>query len=40
MVAAPSKAQEPIRAEVFGIERLRQHAEAQPIVHEREEGRQ
>ena len=44
MVAAPSKVQQPIRAEVYGIDRLRQHAEAlaaaQPVADEREEGRQ
>ena len=43
MVAAPSLVQQPIRAEVFGIERLRQHAEglaaAQPIADERARGR-
>ena len=42
-VAAHSRVQPPIRAEVFGIERLRQHAEglaaAQPIADEREKGR-
>ena len=43
ILAAPSRVQEPIRAEVFGIERLRQHAEglaaAQPIADERARGR-
>jgi cyclic beta-1,2-glucan synthetase len=43
MDVAPSRVQPPIRSEVFGIERLRQHAEglaaAQPIADERAKGR-
>ena len=43
VVAAPSRVQQPIRSEVFGIERLRQHAEglaaAQPIADGRAKGR-
>ncbi|MDH4045177.1 MAG: glycosyl transferase, partial [Gemmatimonadota bacterium] len=43
MVAAPSQTDQPIRAEVFGIERLREHAEslaaAQPTTDERARGR-
>ncbi len=43
MIAAPSPVQPPIRSEVFGIERLRQHAEslaaAQPTADERAKGR-
>ena len=43
MVAAPPFVQQPIRAEVFGIERLKQHAEslaaAQPTADERAKGR-
>ncbi len=42
-VAAPSEQQQPIRAEVFGIERLEQHAEslaaAQPTAEGRAPGR-
>jgi len=42
-VAAPSDVEQPIRAEVFGIERLQQHAEslaaAQPTADERFKGR-
>ena len=43
MIAVPSPVQPPIRSEVFGIERLRQHAEslaaAQPTADERAKGR-
>jgi cyclic beta-1,2-glucan synthetase len=43
MVAALSRVEEPIRAEVFGIERLEQHAEslaaAQPTADKRDKGR-
>ncbi len=43
MATAPSRVQEPIRAEVFGTERLRQHAEglatAQPIADKRAKAR-
>ena len=43
MIAAPTQVQLPIRSEVFGIERLRQHAEslaaAQPTADERAKGR-
>jgi cyclic beta-1,2-glucan synthetase len=43
LVAAPSEVEQPIRAEVFGIERLQQHAEtlaaAQPTGDERFKGR-
>jgi cyclic beta-1,2-glucan synthetase len=43
IAAASSEMQEPIRAEVFGIDRLREHAEslaaAQPTADRREKGR-
>ncbi len=43
MVTAPAQVQPPIRAEVFGIERLREHAEslaaAQPTADKRAKGR-